>query len=529
MRIVSLILLSLIIAFGSSAAFAAEDVYDPPAGEGNYILTPPAAETPRLTGPAVFGVRPGSPFLFTITATGKRPVLFAATGLPDGLVLDAATGRITGVIASKEKRRYPVTFKAANSLGAVEKPFTIVVGDDICLTPPLGWNSWNAWGHQVSQKNVLASARAMVDKGLANHGWTYINIDDVWQGKRGGKLNAIQPNPETFPDMKKLADDIHALGLKIGIYSTPWITSYANFVGGSSDNADGAWDRSTEGKKRQHGQYKFDDADAKQWAEWGIDYLKYDWRPNDPESIERMAKALLASGRDIVYSLSNSAPIEHVATIRRWANCWRTTGDLKDRWSVKGPNSNLVEVWSGHRSWIHNGFRGGPGHYPDADMLVVGHVIEKNTTEAPRPSRLTADEQYTHISLWSLWSCPMLIGCPIDLMDEFTVALLSNDEVLDVHQDANGVGGKTVRNQEGVEVIVKNLADGSVAVGLFNRRDEAENIAVDWALLGIAGEQRVRDLWRQKDIGTFKESFTARVRPHGVVMVRMSGVNNGVK
>jgi alpha-galactosidase len=432
------------------------------------------------------------------------------------LHLDADTGRITGTIDSKKECRYPIKLVAENSSGRAEKQFTIIVGETICLTPPLGWNSWNAWGHKVNQDNVLASARAMVEKGLARYGWTFINMDDTWQGERGGEFNAIQPNKK-FPDMKKLCDDVHALGLKIGIYSTPWNTSYAGYVGGSSDNPEGHWKR---GDKKGIGSFHFDENDARQWAAWGIDYLKYDWKPNDPPSIERMATALRHSGRDIVYSLSNSEPIENAKVVNTYANCWRTTNDLKDRWNEKGPNNNLRQNWEGHRHWLEQGCYGSPGHFPDADMLVVGDVVEKNAAEAPRPSRLTPDEQYTHVSLWSLWSCPLLIGCPIERMDAFTLNLLTNPEVLDIQQDARGIAGRTVRNEEDLEIIVKELSDGSRAIGLFNRNAEARVVVADWKTLGFSGPQRLRDVWRNKDIGTYEGSFSAKVRPHGVVLLR---------
>jgi alpha-galactosidase len=341
-------------------------------------------------------------------------------------------------------------------------------------------------------------------------------MDDTWQGERGGEFNAIQPNKK-FPDMKKLCDDVHALGLKIGIYSTPWNTSYAGFCGGSSDNAEGNWKR---GDKKGIGSFHFDENDARQWAEWGIDYLKYDWKPNDPPSIERMATALRHCGRDIVYSLSNSEPIENAKVVSTNANCWRTTNDLKDRWNEKGPNNNLRQNWEGHRHWLEQGCYGSPGHFPDADMLVVGDVVEKNNAEAPRPSRLTPDEQYTHLSLWSLWSCPLLIGCPIERMDAFTLNLLTNPEVLDIQQDARGTAGRTVRNEDDVEIIVKELSDGSKAIGLFNRNAEAKVVVADWKTLGFSGPQRLRDVWRNKDIGTYEGSFSAKIRPHGVVLLR---------
>ena len=179
-----------------------------------YILTPAAPATPRINGANVFGVRPGSPFLFTIPATGERPMKFSAHNLPHGLKLDAKTGRLTGAL--KNKGEFIVTLGAKNSLGATERKFRIVCGDQIALTPPMGWNSWNCFAHAVSADRVKRAADALVKSGLINHGWTYMNIDDTWQGARGGPFNAIQGN-EKFPDLKKLCDDVHGLGLKIGI------------------------------------------------------------------------------------------------------------------------------------------------------------------------------------------------------------------------------------------------------------------------------------------------------------------------
>jgi len=204
------------------------------------ILTPPPPATPRINGPAVFGVRPGSPFLYHIPATGVRPMEFQAENLPAGLVLDSATGEITGSLP--EVGRHEIVLHARNAQGEDRKTFTVVVGDSIALTPAMGWNSWNCWAAAVDQEKVLRSARAMVSSGLADHGWTYINIDDTWQGARTGEGHALQGN-EKFPDMKGLCDAIHGMGLKAGIYSTPWMTSYAGFPGGSADDASGAWSK----------------------------------------------------------------------------------------------------------------------------------------------------------------------------------------------------------------------------------------------------------------------------------------------
>ena len=379
----------------------------------------------------------------------------------------------------------------------------------------MGWNSWNCWGRNVSQERVLASAKAICDKGLANYGWTFVNIDDGWQDGRGGAFNAIQADIEKFPDIGKLCDDIHALGLKVGIYSTPWKTTYAGFIGGSSDDPSGAWDDKTmghsNGEQRMRfwhcGDYAFDEADAKQWAEWGIDYLKYDWKPNDRENTLRMATALKDCGRDVVYSLSNAAPLEDADLFAEVANCWRTTGDLKDRWDAKGRNLNLRQVWVTHRTWMKTGSRGGPGHFPDADMLVVGPVIEDNTCADLTPSRLTADEQYTHISMWVLWASPLLIGCPVELMDDFTLNLLANAEVLGAHQDEKALPGRTVFYEQGIEIVVKELSDGEKVIGLFNVNEEAEVVTLDWDIIGLAGRKKIRDLWRQVDVGWFWSGF----------------------
>ena len=254
------------------------------------ILTPPTPSTPEIHGPKIFGLRPGSPLLYTIPATGDRPITFSADNLPASLQLDASTGQITGSIAPAGE--YRITFHAANSLGKADRPFRLVVGDQIGLTPAMGWNSWNCWGEGVNQTKVLNAAQALVRTGLAQHGWTYINIDDTWQGTRGGDLNAIQPNLKRFPDIKGMIDTIHQLGLKAGIYSTPWTTSYAERVGGSADNPQGTWhDPGKRGPYRKKilpyaiGPYSFATQDAQQWALWGIDYLKYDWGPVElPES-----------------------------------------------------------------------------------------------------------------------------------------------------------------------------------------------------------------------------------------------------
>ena len=358
-----------------------------------YILTPKPSNHPQINGAKIFGVRPGHPFLYTIAATGESPMTFSANNLPDGLVLDANTGIITGKI--EKEGLYKTTLIAKNNLGKSEREFTISVGNNISLTPPMGWNSWNCWAEAVDADKVKAAADAMVKTGLINHGWTYINIDDCWAIKPGSrdpltsgeardKDGMINANKK-FPDMKALSNYVHEKGLKLGIYSSPGPTTCAGFTAS----------------------YQHEDKDALRFAEWGIDYLKYDWcsyggidTNKTLESFQKpyevMRKSLDKVNRDIVYSLCQYG----MGNVWEWGtqiggNCWRTTGDISDSWfsmSQNGFNSN------GHEKYAS------PGHWNDPDMLVVGLV---GWGPNLHPSKLTPDEQYTHISLWCLLASPL--------------------------------------------------------------------------------------------------------------------------
>ncbi|MBQ7622476.1 MAG: putative Ig domain-containing protein [Bacteroidales bacterium] len=489
-----------------------------------YILTPKAPDTPRINGAKVYGVRPGADFLYRIPATGVRPMSFAAKGLPKGLKLDASTGIITGKV--KKAGTYKVTLTATNALGSTEREFTVKVGDRIALTPPMGWNSWNCWGNSVSQEKVMISARAMLEKGLADYGWSYINIDDGWQGLRGGKYNAIQPNSK-FADMKELADFLHSNGLKLGIYSGPWVATYAAHIGTSCDSPDGKYKMVEDGivdeffkldrskMKRDSlwffGEYSFARQDARQWADWGVDYLKYDWNPTDPWWLRDMRDALLATGRDIVYSISNSSKLAMGPALGKNAECWRTTGDIRDNWdSIYKIGFEGQDKWAGFKC---------PGNWPDADMLVVGKVGWGPKTHW---TKLTADEQYTHITLWSILASPLLIGCDMGELDDFTLSLLCNSEVIDVNQDALGIQGARQEGDDKHAIYVKPLEDGSMAVAMFNFTGEPLKMGFQPVKLGLIGEQTVRDLWRQEDIAKVRQTdrWESEVAPHGTVFLK---------
>jgi hypothetical protein len=465
-----------------------------------YILTPKPAAFPKINSVSVFGVRPNSPVLYKIAATGIKPIKYAVENLPKGLVVDANTGIITGKIT--QAGEYTMTLNASNAKGAATKNFTIKVGDVLALTPPMGWNSWNCWGLSVNSEKVKLSAQALIDKGLIDHGWTYMNIDDGWEQPQRDARGNVVPN-EKFPNMKALGDWLHGKGLKFGIYSSPGPLTCGGYLGS----------------------YQYEINDATSYANWGIDYLKYDWcsygdiagKDTSLAAYQKpyfvMRDALLQQNRDIVFSLCQYG----MKKVWEWGaqvngNCWRTTGDIEDNWESL---SNI-----GFHQTVQYKYAQ-PGRWNDPDMLIVGMV---GWGENLHPTRLTADEQYTHISLWCLLSAPLLIGCDISKMDDFTLNLLSNDEVLAVNQDALGKQAQQVFKTDDYQIWMKELEDGSYAVGIFNLSEKYQNVNVNWNEIGLKNSSlKVRDLWRQKNLGNFNNNFSAKVPPHGVTLVKVSG------
>ena len=471
-------------------------------------LTPKPPPEPRIHGPKVFGVRPGNPFLYTIPATGERPITFDVENLPAGLTVDRSSGMVTGSISRRGE--YPVVLKASNARGEAVKPFRIVVGGRIALTPPLGWNSWNCFGCAVDEKSVRAAADAMVRSGLRDYGWSYINIDDCWEIQPGsadpalgGELRDAEGRIRTnkkFPDMKALSEYVHSLGLKFGIYSSPGPLTCAGYAA----------------------TYQYELQDARQYAEWGVDYLKYDWcsygQLAKDQSIQELQKpyrimraALDSVRRDIVYSLCQYG----MGAVWEWGadvggNSWRTTGDITDTWESM---SSIGFSQAGHEPYA------GPGHWNDPDMLVVGYV---GWGPNLHPSRLTPEEQRTHITLWALLASPLLIGCDMARLDDFTLGLLTNAEVLDMHQDPLGRQAARISQTGSLEVWARELENGSLAVGFFNRGEKKDRVTVTWPALKITGEYRARDLWRQADIGTVEGTLSIDVARHGAMLISLT-------
>lgn len=486
--------------------------------EDPVILTPKPPPEPRLHGPTIYGCRPGSPFLYRIPATGERPMAFAAEGLPAGLRLDPATGILTGTVEAPGT--YRVTLSARNARGRAERLFRIVCGGTLALTPYMGWNSWYIWENHVTEKRMREAADAMVSTGLADVGFSYVCIDDCWMVKPGSSDPELggpprdaegRPLPNRrFPDIRGMVDYIHSKGLKAGIYTSPGPLTCAKF--------EGAWGH--------------EEIDARTFAEWGFDLLKYDWCSygqkaqgrTDLEKFQKpyrlMGEILRRQKRDILFNLCQYG----MGEVWRWGkevggHSWRTAGDLGLTFEgiAAGLFRDGFDLYS--RRNLHE--FAGPGGWNDPDYLLLGYLSNWKGQTAPTP--LTPNEQYTHVSLWCLVASPLILSGDITRLDEFTVSLLTNAEVIEVDQDALGKAGRRVAQdlEKETEVWVKEMEDGSKVAGLFNRGEGEAVVTARWSDLGVAGPQRVRDLWRQKDVGIFREKFSAPVPRHGTVLVRL--------
>ena len=489
-------------------------------------LTAQADDAPHINAPRIFGVRPGSPFLFRVPVSGSRPLTVSAQGLPEGLSLDPKTGILTGTIALREKKTYTVAFTATNSAGTDRNTLRIVVGDRIALTPPMGWNSWYAFAHKVTEKDMRRAADLFEKLGLVNFGWSYINMDDGWQGFRGGSTKAIQAN-EKFPDIVGMVDHIHSKGLHAGLYTVPMIGSYAGFVGSSCDNAEGEYTGLPEDTRenpsqiyglapgiinfrvKRVGPHWFFDRDIAQMSDWGFDFIKFDWTI-EPVTARRASKDVAAQKRDIVLSLSNSAKLADGKTLSQCAQMWRTAGDIEDKWA------SVIGVAQKQFRWAPHA---GPGHWNDADMLQFGFIHDAFNQKTPaRPSRLSFEEQRSQISLWCLLAAPLLISCDLEKIDAKALSLVTNPEVLEVDQDALGKPAYQVGKGGALLVLRKEMEDGTLALGVFNTGNKAFSGKLLPQDLGAPAAAVLRDLWARRDLPAGEAAF--ELPPHGCALLR---------
>ena len=490
------------IVMASADAAKPETIVTPPIPVVPPRMTYPAFDPrPEIHGAQVLGTTPGRPFIYMVPATGAGILTFSARNLPRGLSLNKHTGIVTGSLTKGGTTM--VEFTASNDLGKATRKVEIVGGvHKLALTPPMGWNSWNVWAGQVDDPKVRAAADSLVSSGLAAHGFQYVNIDDTWESAKRDDQGRIHGNAK-FPDMTALSSYVHSKGLRIGIYSSPGPTTCGGYLAS----------------------FEHEDQDAQTYADWGFDYLKYDSCSYDyhgdhstasyEKPYAKMRASLDKVQRDILYSFCQYG----MGGVSKWGaatggNCWRTTGDINDSWASMHGN---MEQQNGLEQYA------GPGHWNDPDMLVVGVLGWGNQ----HPTKLTPNEQLMHITQWCMIASPLLIGCDMTKLDKFTLAILTNDEALDVNQDPLGkAAGRVSSDSAGGEVWARPLADGTHAVSLLNTGDTPMDVTAKWADIGVTGKQPIRDLWLHKNVGSFNDSYTVMVPAHGVVFVKVGKPNN---
>jgi len=446
--------------------------------------------TPAMPGPPP-GMRPGGP------GPGMPPGGAAAGPPPGAGVAGGPPGAPPafqiGPVTARRGTPTP-SYRAASidygKLARVDLPaLHPIPPNGLLKTPPMGWNSWNKFQTHIDDAIVRGIADAIVSNGMKDAGYEYVIIDDGWQDARDAK-GELSPNPN-FPDMKALADYVHSKGLKIGIYSSPGPRTCGGF----------------------EGSYGHEDQDAKMFAAWGMDYLKYDWcsasriwKDSDMQAVyQRMGEALEKSSRPIAYALCQygRSDVQHWST-KVAANLWRTTSDIRDQYD------SMAEIGFAQSALAEFS---GPGHWNDPDMLEDGN------------GGMSLEESKTHFSLWSMIAAPLIAGNDVRDMSPDIKAILLNKEVIAVDQDAEGSGGRRVSNSGDIEIWKKPLASGDTAIAIFNHSNQGMRAVVYWKTLGLSGSYAVRDLWAHKDLEKTTDAFSGAVPGHGVIMLRLANLH----
>jgi alpha-galactosidase len=368
--------------------------------------------------------------------------------------------------------------------------------EQLALTPPMGWNSWNKFACDGINEGVIRkTADAMVSSGMKDAGYEYVVIDDCWQVDRDSSGNIVA-DPKKFPSgIKALADYVHSKGLKFGIYSCAGRNTCA-------------------GRPASRG-HEYQDAIS--YARWGVDYLKLDWcnaeGQNAKESYTLMRDALYKAGRPIVFSLcewGTNKPWEWAGDV---GHLWRTSGDIDNHWSKTGSDDG--KIWGGSVLVNLDLQRGlekyaGPGHWNDPDMLEVGNDV------------LSVAEERAHFSLWCMLAAPLIAGNDLSTMSKETINILTNKEVIAVDQDKLGKQGYLVEDEENFQIYLKPLAGGDTAICLFNRGDQTREVDIDWKKYKIGADHSIRDLWKKQVAGTTATDYKAGIPKHDVVVLRLS-------
>lgn len=468
----------------------------------------PFEGAPILTVPSVFGASPEKPFLWRISVLGKRPIVLTADGLPDGLSLSDNTIRGTAI----QPGEYTIRLRAENELGSDEKNVRLKIAPDgMLLTPLLGFTTWNAIAADVSAQFVTDTAKELVSSGLSEYGYAYVNIDSGWQGEYGGELDAIQPNAK-FPDMRALTDFVHSLGLKCGIYSTPMLAAWGcpkeqkSIPGCTRGTPDDRFTVINGGIGVEH----LEENNARQWNEWGFDYLKYDWRPTDPVNADPMKQALLRQPREIAFCTTVHCAVEYANYWKKHVNSWRDNTDTFDVWDNIVTRLNTVGKWAKHVL---------PGHFYDLDMLAVGPLAMNHGK-----CRLSPSEELFAFTMHAFFPSPVQLSCQLDKMTEFEFDLFANEEILAVNQDSLCDYPALIREYDTparcTKTFARRLENGDYAVAFFNLGSGAAREEIR-----LPRRYAIRNLWQKKELGV-SDTLYCEAGAHGAGVYRISCADN---
>ena len=470
-------------------------------------ISKPFEGAPKINLPDIFGASPNKPFILKIAVTGERPIKYSADNLPDGLVLE--NGIITGSVA--EEGIYPIVLKAENAMGKATKTINFEIKENcVLLTPLMGFTSWNAYGSDVSQEKMEHTAKLMIDSGICEYGYSYINTDSGWQKEYGGKYDAIMPN-EKFPDMKKMCDTIHSYGLKCGIYSTPMLEAWGcpkefkSIPGCTQGEPNELFAYTNTGI----GVIRKEKNNVQQWTEWGFDYLKYDWSPCDPYNAELMRRELIASTRDFGFCVTVAARPEYTHYWSKYCNSYRNGVDTHGYWQ------NFIDLYGCYKNFITSMNK---GHFFDLDMLDIG-----DCDLFAEGCQYTEDEQILVYSFRAFMGSPIQISCKLDNLTEFQLSVYCNEEIIALNQDIAFKSAKPMLMvQDGEKCFhayKRKLHDGSYAVMIMNLGEVAGRIQVY-----LDECSSVRDLWAKKDLNK-TDVLDLTMKPHTVRIFKITEDN----
>jgi len=453
---------------------------------------------PVIHTPDIFGATVGKDFFYRIPVTGKRPIEISINNTE----LELKNGLIYGNIS--ECKKFEIEITAQNSCGAESKKLLVTIEKDgVLKTPLLGFTSWNAFGTKVKQEDIERTADLLIESGIADYGYSYLNLDSGWQSVYGGEFDAVMPNYK-FPDMKKMCYYVHSKGLKCGTYSTPMLAAWGcpegfeSIPGTTQGERDPRYPRVFNGGI---GLIHKESNNVKQWDAWGFDYLKYDWNIVDVENTELMKKELLGAKREYAYCVVTKAQHDDAEYLKENVNSWRCNQDSSPFWENMRARIDTVDIWADTVC---------RGHFYDLDMLTLGGY-----GEGEKKNELTQDEEIFLFTLVSFFMSPIQISTPIDKLDDFLLDLVCNEEILKINQDILANYPKLIKKNDDIRIYKRSLNDGDVAFAFFNINEEIITEAVE-----LGGEFEIFDVWKKEYIGN-NEILNCSVPSHGAVVYRI--------